>query len=137
MMDNVIPASNSSMARGLFTLGTLLDDDRYLELSARLLESVTDGMANYPPGHSNWAQLILERAYPLPEIAITGEDALQLRRAFSVHYLPNQLFLGGTRTGSLPLLKDKFLPSSTIFVCVEKSCRLPVPSVEEAIAQLP
>jgi uncharacterized protein YyaL (SSP411 family) len=136
-MDNVIPASNSSMARVLFTLGTLLDDDRYLALSARLLDRVAEGMADYPSGHSNWAQLLLERTYPLPEIAITGTDALRLRRAFSAHYLPNQLFLGGTRTGTLPLLKDKFLPSSTIFVCLEKSCRLPVPTVEEAIAQLP
>lgn len=137
MLDNVIPSSNSSMARGLFTLGTLLDNERYLELSARLLDHVVGTMADYPSGYSNWAQLLLEHTYPLPEIAITGPEALELRRAFAAYYLPNKLFLGGTVSGSLPLLKDKFLPSSTIFVCVEKSCRLPVPTVKEAISQLP
>lgn len=134
--DNVIPASNSSMANALFVLGTLLDDERYLTLSERATQAGTARMATYPTGHSHWAQGALMRTFPFSEIAITGPDALGLRSAFAPHYLPNRLFLGSTTASELPLLKDKLLPSSTIFVCVEKACQLPVTTVPEAVQQI-
>jgi hypothetical protein len=135
--DNVVPASNSSMAKALHMLGNLLDDERYVDLSRSMMAAMADKMADYPSGHSNWAQLALMQLFPLPEIAITGAEALRLRSGFGKHYLPNRLFLGSTTRSDLPLLKDKFLPGSTIFVCVDKACRLPVPTVEEALKEIP
>jgi uncharacterized protein YyaL (SSP411 family) len=131
--DNVTPASNSSMANGLFLLGTLYDDERYLALSERAALSGTTQLAIYPTGHSHWAQGLLMRVFPLNEIAITGPDARTFRGNFAAHYLPNRLFLGCTNASSLPLLKDKTLPASTIFVCVEKACQLPVHTVDAAV----
>jgi len=136
LQDNVIPASNSSMAKGLFLLGTLFDDARYLEFSARMLGTVLSRMGEHPTGHSNWAQLLLMHTFPFHEIAITGPDAMTARADFAAHYLPNRIFLGSTSRSDLPLLKDKALPGTTIFVCVEKSCNLPVPSVQEALSQI-
>ncbi|MCB0771352.1 MAG: thioredoxin domain-containing protein, partial [Flavobacteriales bacterium] len=135
--DNVIPASNSSMAKGLFLLGTLLDDERYLQMSNDLLATIAPRMASYPSGHSNWAQLMLAHTFPYPEIAITGSKAIDLRGGFAAHYLPNRQFLGSTDQSALPLLKDKFFAASTIFVCVDKACQLPVTTVDEALKQLP
>lgn len=135
--DNVIPASNSSMAKALHILGTLLDEEHYLAISRHMLVTMADNMTGFPSGHSNWAQLMLMHVFPCPEIAITGPDALRLRGEFSEHYLPNRIFLGSTMRSELPLLKDKFLPASTIFVCVDKACQLPVPTVAEALRQLP
>ncbi len=134
--DNVTPASNSSMAKGLHLLGTLLEEERYLFMGRHMLSQMTDGMATYPSGHSNWAQLALMHLFPCPEIAITGPEALELRDEFAAHYLPNRIFVGSTTPSQLPLLKDRTLPTSTIFVCVEKTCRLPVPTVREALTQL-
>lgn len=134
--DNVIPASNSSMANGLFVLGTLLDDERYLALSERAVQQGTTHLGSYPTGHTHWAQGLLMRAFPLHEIAITGPNALELRRAFGAHYVANRLYLGSTKTSALPLLKDKNLPTSAIFVCVERTCQIPVSTVEDAVQQL-
>lgn len=134
--DNVIPSSNSSMAQSLFTLGTLFDDERYLALSEKAMQAGTRRMADYPTGHSHWAQVMLAHAFPFHEIAITGTEALALRRNFAPHYLPNRQFLGHTTTSDLPLLKDKLLPTTTLFVCVEKACQLPVHTVEEALHQI-
>ena len=131
--DNVIPASNSSMAKGLFLLGQLFDDERYLAISDRMVRTMAAQLSTYPTGHSNWAQLLVMRAFPYNEIAITGPDARQLRKNFAPHYLPNRLFLGCTTASELPLLKDKALPGSTIFVCVEKACQLPVTTVDAAL----
>jgi uncharacterized protein YyaL (SSP411 family) len=137
LIDSVVPASNSSLAKGLFRLGTLLDEQRYRDRALRMLHAVSPQLAGHPSGHSNWGQLLQWTAFPQPEIAITGPDALQLRRAFGAHHVPNALFLGGTTSGTLPLLQGRFLPSSTIFVCVDKACQLPVATVDEALNQLP
>ena len=134
--DNVIPASNSAMARALFTLGTLLDDERLRGMAATMLQAMLPRMAEHPMAFSNWGQLAQAMAWPLHEIAITGPDALALRKGFAPHHLPNRLFLGTIGRSQLPLLRDKALPGSMIFVCVEKSCQLPVPTVQEALPQL-
>ena len=70
-------------------------------------------------------------------VAITGPEAQALRRSFGRHYVPNVLFLGCTDRSDLPLLQGKFLPNSTIFVCINKACQLPVATVHEALKQLP
>ena len=137
VVDSVVPASNSSMAKALFRLGRLHDDARYSELSERMLSAMGHQLADNPSGHSNWGQLLQWHAHPLPEIAITGPEAQALRRSFGRHYVPNVLFLGCTDRSDLPLLQGKFLPNSTIFVCINKACQLPVATVHEALKQLP
>ncbi|MBL8002183.1 MAG: thioredoxin domain-containing protein [Flavobacteriales bacterium] len=134
--DNVIPASNSSMAKGLFQLGHLFDDARYIKLATGMLNNVKPQMRSYPAGYSNWAQLMLMHVHPLYEIAITGPEALARRAGFAGHYIPNRMFLGTPGTSALPLLEGKSTGATTIYVCVEKSCRMPVGTVNEAIGQL-
>lgn len=134
--DNVMPASNSVMARALHHLGILLDNDRYKQISKRLLNAMLPRISAYPSGHSNWAQLALNHAYSFYEIALTGPGARELREGFSEHYVPNRIFLGCTTTSYLPLLKHRDLPGNLVHVCVEGSCRLPVPTVAEALSQI-
>ncbi len=135
--DNVVPASNSSMARGLFLLGRLMDDARYLALSEQMLQNVKPQMESYPGGYSNWALLMQARVFPWREVAITGADALRLRAGFGAHYLPNTLFLGTVGASTLPLLEGRTgAGATTIHVCENKACRLPVRTIEEALGQL-
>lgn len=135
--DNVIPASNSSMAKVLFTLGSLLDDRRMLARSKQQLNNMLGGMAQYPEGHSNWAMLLMDHVYPWYEIAITGPDALRRRREFNRYYIPGRVFAGSAGHSDLPLLEDKFNDgATTIFVCENKVCRLPVATVDEALLQI-
>jgi uncharacterized protein YyaL (SSP411 family) len=135
--DNVIPSSNSAMARGLFVLGHLFDEPRYLKISEQMLNNVKERMETYPSGHSNWAQLMLGYVFPYYEIAITGPECDRRREEFGAHYLPNRMFLGSDQESKLPLLENKLLGNSTtIFVCENKVCQLPVASVDEALKQL-
>lgn len=135
--DNVIPASNSSMAKALFTLGHLYDDQRMLAISAQQLNNVVGNMADHPGGYTNWGLLLMDQVYPWYEIAITGPDALARRTEFFQHYLPGHAFLGSTGKSALPLLEDKLIGNATtIFVCENKTCQLPVSTVKEALGQL-
>lgn len=135
--DNVIPASNSSMAKALFRLGHLLDRQDLLEISQQQLKNMQTQMTQYGPSYSNWGMLQLDQVNPFYEVAITGTNAESLNRAFGAHYIPNKMLLGAEKGSKLPLLEGKFFDGeTTIFVCVNKSCQLPVNTVEEALKQL-
>ena len=84
--DNVIPASNSSMAISLFLLGHHFDNNDYHKQSEQMLRNVVDQMPSYGAGYSNWAILLLNDVRPFYEIAISGKNANQLRDELNTHY---------------------------------------------------
>jgi uncharacterized protein YyaL (SSP411 family) len=135
--DNVVPASNSAMARALFQLGILLDDGTYRTMADTMLAVVQHRFTTHPTAWTNWAQLLMARVHPFPELAITGSDAQRLRAELGRHFLPQGLVMGTTGPSTLPLLRDKSAARSMIFVCHDRSCRPPVATVQEAIDLLP
>ncbi len=135
--DNVIPASNSSMARSLFTLGTLTYNKDYLDKSEQMLNNMLPQLqkAEYLSFYSNWLQLLLDKIYSPYEIAIVGAEAMSKRDALAANYLGNSLFLGTTKEENLALLKDKSVEGATmIYVCQNKVCKIPVENAKEALA---
>jgi uncharacterized protein YyaL (SSP411 family) len=135
VMDSVIPASNSVMARNLHKLGLLFDNERYMQISAQQMRNVKTLMAKYGSAYSNWAMLLLDEVAGVYEVAITGADAEQKRKEVEKTYIPNKIMLGGTK-GSLPLLHDKFSAQTRIFICKDKTCQLPVTQTAEALKQI-
>ena len=133
--DNVIPSSNSAMAHNLFKLGHFFNIDPYLKISDQMLRTVQPHMIRYPSSYSNWAALLLLRICGIFEIAITGSEAEKKRLEFEKYYVPNKILLGGT-TGTLPLLHDKILAHTKIYVCQNRTCSLPVTEVADAIKQI-
>ncbi len=132
--DNVIPGSNSSMAKALKLLGTYQYDKKKMELSAQMLKNVKDDILLQPNFYSNWAHLILQTVKEPYEVAIVGPDAKKLRKELDQHFLPNNLVLGGETEGSLELLKGKLVEGDTrIYVCQQKVCKFPVNTVEKAL----
>jgi uncharacterized protein YyaL (SSP411 family) len=135
IMDGVIPASNSVMARNLKKLALLFDDKYYVDISAQLLRNIVPHLAKYGSSYSNWITLLTEEIYGTYEIAIAGVEADGLRKEIENTYVPNKIILGGKK-GSLPLLKDKFSAGTQIFICRDKTCSLPVVNVADALNQI-
>ena len=135
IMDGVTPASNSVMARNLKKLGLFFYYNNYTEISAQLLRNIAPHLARYGSSYSNWIMLLQEEIYGTYEIAITGGNAEGLRRELENNYIPNKIILGGKK-GSLPLLQDKFGAETQIFICRDKTCGLPVCSIEDALQQI-
>jgi len=134
--DNVIPASNSAMARGLFTLGTLTYDTEQLDIAKQMLNNMMPQITKteYLSFYSNWMQLLLDLGNSPFEIAIVGEDAIDLRNQIAKAYLGNSIILGSTKDENLALLKDKLQDDRTmIYVCQNKVCKLPVEDAKAAI----
>lgn len=135
--DNVIPASNSVMAKDLFRLSYLLDKPEYLETAQKMLEIISGNIGEYPSGYSNWCQLLLKLTGPHFEIAIVGPEAAKRLQELQKYQLPQVVFCAGTVENNLPLLQNRFVPGKTlIYICQNNSCMLPVETVEEAVKLL-
>ena len=132
--DNVIPASNSVMAKNLFRLSYLLDQPDYLKTAKKMFNRIIGNMTDYPSGYSNWSQLMLNLSGNHLEAAIVGENAINLLNELQKNYLPQVIFCAGTAKSELPLLKERFVPGKTlIYICQNNSCQLPVETVKEAL----
>lgn len=138
LFDNVIPASNSAMARNLHTLGILLDHQPYQELSEQMLGKMIKLVAAEPGHLSNWACLATASAYSMAEVAIVGPELSAFAHALHQHYYPFKLLIGTTGTSNLPLLqgREAINGKTTLYVCYDKACQLPVHSPEEAFRQM-
>ncbi len=134
--DNVIPASNSSLARALNRLNEFLYRPELGKQAHEMLQVVWPQIrdAEQPSFYSNWLQTALEHVWQPYEIAITGEQAPTLALQLQKRFLPSAVVLAGTSEGQLELLKDRLIEGETmIYVCQNGVCKLPVTSLEEAL----
>ncbi len=132
--DNVIPGSNSIMAKNLFKLAHYFDNEHYSITATTMLNNVTLEMHEYPSGFSNWFDLMLNYTNPFYEVAIVGKEAKEKITELNKAYIPNKLIAGSTKDSNMPLLENRFTPDDTyIYVCVKKACKLPVTETKEAI----
>ncbi len=135
--DNVIPSSNSIMAKNLFKLFHYFDKDDYFEKAKNMSLSVSQEFEAYPSGYSNWFDLIYNLKSNYYEVAVIGENAIEKVKEINHKYIPNKLIIGSTRENDLPLLKNRFIEGKTlIYVCVNKVCKLPTESVKESILMI-
>ena len=138
--DNVIPSTNSTMARNLFRLGELAYDNEYLDRAEQMFSNVYASLeeASQPGFYSNWLQLWLDYARPPYEIVVVGEGAKAISQELRNAYLGNSMIIGSEKEADyLPLLKYKHVPGATlIYVCENKVCQLPVESAVEALKQI-
>lgn len=136
LADNVIPGSNSVTARVLYKLGIFYDNQQQQEQALQMLAGIKEhGLNSGQPGYySNWATLYYEVLFRPYEIAIVGDNALNLAHEFQTGFHPDALFLGGKDEGSLSLLENKLQEGRTmIYVCQNRVCKFPVDNVEDAV----
>jgi uncharacterized protein YyaL (SSP411 family) len=134
--DNVIPSSNSVMANVLFKLGEYFYHKPYTTMSKTMLSHVKDNITQSGPYYSNWGTLMGYVAHEPYEVAIIGSDAIKRNLKMQENYLPTTLFMGGTEE-NLPLLENKLVEGETmIYVCKQKTCKMPVLEVDKAISMM-
>ncbi|MDF2435849.1 MAG: thioredoxin protein [Bacteroidota bacterium] len=135
--DNVIPSSNSSIAKSLFTLGHYFEKEEFIEMSRRMLNNVLEELENYGSGYSNWAMLLMNFTFPFYELAIVGKSVDEKYGALRKQYLPNVIFAGSISDSKLPLLRERYSEGKTmIYVCSGKTCKQPVEDPGEALKQM-
>ncbi|WP_299522179.1 thioredoxin domain-containing protein [uncultured Lutibacter sp.] len=135
--DNVIPASNSIMARNLFKLSHYYSNSYYLKVSKQMLHNVKERTQKYASGHSNWLQLMSDFSGDYYQIAIAGENAFEKLNEINKSYIPNKLIAGSTKKSNLSLMEGRFNESETlIYICVDGACKIPVSDTKKALNKL-
>ncbi len=138
LYDNVIPASNSIMAENLVKMGRIFSDKDYL----RMATAMTDGMGPHIKSDmlylSQWAYVYQMLSYPAAEIAIVGKDYRQMRLEFTRDVSQNLVFSGTLASDTLPLLENRNAIDgrTTVYVCFDSYCKVPVFDAEAAKKQI-
>jgi uncharacterized protein YyaL (SSP411 family) len=123
--DNVIPASNSVMAKNLFLLSNYFYSNDYREISATMLR-ITLSKVDYPSAFSNWLQLHLLFSENQTELAVCSNNAKEMVNELNSYYRPNILLAGCGQKSDLPILKDRFKENQSLFYeCKNQTCGLP------------
>jgi len=135
--DNVIPSGNSAMAINLFRLGHLTYAEEFLDISKKMLATVSDNMLQHAAFYYNWFDLYQMNVIDPFEVAIVGKNYDTIRKEMVKEFLPSTLVLGGKEEGTLALLKGKLISGKTmVYVCVNKTCQLPVEDTKKALQQM-
>ena len=135
--DNVIPSSNSIMANNLFKLGHYYGNAYYSENAKAMLNNVKETAISYGSGASNWLNLYSNYLGDYYEIAIVGPDAKEKLSEINDVFIPNKLIVGSLKESQLPLLEYKYNENeTTIYVCIDGACKLPVKESKKALAQI-
>lgn len=134
MVDNVIPSSNSVMAENLLLLSTYFNWPAYYDIAFNMLSAMAYEVNNYGRFYSNWGSALLHVVVDTKEIVITGAAANDYYREISGKAKGKHLFAVAAQKSELPIFNDRFVEGRTsVFVCENNTCQLPVHSVEEAI----
>jgi len=135
LSDNVIPASNSVMAHNLFKLSKYFGEEEFLNISEKMLNSVTPQLQDYPQGYSNWLSLKINFSHNFYEVVIMGSNAKALLAELNQKYLPNILIAGSiVESNSSPLFQHRFKKDENlIYVCSNGACQLPVKTITSAL----
>ncbi|HET9053916.1 MAG TPA: thioredoxin domain-containing protein, partial [Cyclobacteriaceae bacterium] len=137
IFDNVIPASNGVMVQNLYHLGILLDRDDWKKMAREMTENLSHLISHEPNYMSYWGIVLMEMKAGLAEVVFTGESYLAKKNEFRKSYQPFTLLMGSHKPSQLPLLQGKTeTDKDLIYVCYDKTCRLPVQRVDEAMKQL-
>jgi uncharacterized protein len=145
--DNVIPSSNSMMARALHHLGLAFDREDLIMISERMLRNVIAGFKPHASSHkpqpstfnlqsstfnlnlayyANWASLWLQKNQEDRVIAACGPVFRQKIDELRKSYHPGIMFFASEGPSGLAYLQNRFVEGKTmIYYCTGKECKLP------------
>jgi uncharacterized protein len=134
IFDNVIPSSNAIMAQNLYQIGVILDRDDWKMKAIAMTTSFTHLIKGEPNYMAYWAMVYTEIRKGMAEVVITGDAMHELRSQIQTSFHPFALFMGTKSMSDLPLIRDKTQVNgrTTVYVCRNKTCLLPVQTAEEA-----
>ncbi|SKB46633.1 hypothetical protein SAMN05660776_1198 [Salegentibacter holothuriorum] len=135
--DNVLPASNSVMAKNLFKVSKITGNQEYYDLAKKMLKTVQPQIKTYPQSYANWLDLMLNFTEAFYEVAITGKNAISIKKELEQEFFPHTIFAGSVEPSEISILKNRFKSDKDlIYICSGGKCDLPSNSVENSIDKI-
>ena len=146
LYDNAVPSGSSSASDSLRKLAIIFDNDEYRDIVKFTERTVFNNSLEHPTAFGNWLTGFWDGLVGMNEIVIIGEtnsDINILRNILLKEYVPNSVMVceaQGDYRGdvfekihSTPLLKERDLLAgkSTVYICKNYTCELPVNNTED------
>lgn len=123
--DDVLPSSNSTLARLLLRLGTLKEREDWITLGRALIQSMRETALNSPSSHPNWIRAIFDMLYPQPLVTIEGDHAQRWAR--EVWRLFPRVIISG---------KQRRSETTDATVCTDSACLPTVSTLKDLLNTL-
>ncbi|TDP61434.1 thioredoxin domain-containing protein [Flavobacterium dankookense] len=134
--DNVIPASNSVIAECLYKLSIYFENGYYEKICQQMLHHIIPTI-DYPSAFSNWLNVLLHFSEQNKELAICGENAIEILQKINQNYYPNCIIAGSEKPSKLPFLQNQYEENETLlYLCQNKSCQKPTTDLGEIFEKL-
>lgn len=142
LTDGATPSPASVMILNLLRLGAIIADTSFARTGDAALAAMSGLAAQLPQGS---AALLIAGHFRLAdpiEIIIVGGDADRLKefnRTIFSRYIPDKVIAGiiDGQTSDLLLLKGRQeVDELTVYLCTDKTCRLPVTDTSNLLAEL-
>ncbi len=135
--DNVIPASNSVMAKNLFKLSKYFETTGFEKISHQMLKNILKEIEVYPRGFSNWLNLLSNYQNDFYEVVVVGKDASEKISELTKKYFPNIIIAGNTKDDNQSLFKNRYVEGETLFyICINNVCQMPLTDIETVFRTL-
>jgi uncharacterized protein len=140
LFDNATPSSNSVACDVLLRLGVLFDREDYTQRAVRAIEAAFPLAERYPSAFGHFLGAAEWLIATPKEIVITGDvesdefDALE--RVVGETYLPHRVFVAGSETRDLPLMRERPHDEVKAYVCEHYACSAPTEGAETLRALL-
>ena len=146
LQDNVTPSGNAMMAKQLLRLAAYTGDARYDNAARAVLKILTDAMRQYPQAFAESLNATDALVNGIVEVAVVGDrDTEEARDIFALlnrPFRPNLVTALARKDvaehESIPLLSHRKMleDRTTVYVCRQFACRLPVTTAAEVDALL-
>jgi hypothetical protein len=134
LSDHAIPSSNAVMAEVLFNLYVYFEQNDYLEKVRKMVSKIPVKSKRESPYFAHWYYVFGLLSNGVNEVAIMGKEAIKKNIELLRNFLPGCISMGSASYENLPLLENKMPEDKTlIYVCTDRTCKLPVQDVEKAL----
>jgi uncharacterized protein len=139
LFDNVIPSSNAVMALNLLRASSLFDHEPWRETATTMIDRLAHLIREELNYTSYWGMAAMEMMNHAIEIEIVLSSCSEhAKKELQSHFIPAALFLKGDDGSALPLAhhKKSVNGKETFYVCFNKTCKLPVHTVNDALQEI-
>jgi len=134
MYDGATPSGNAVMAHNLYYLSVIFDIASWRKRAEEMAASLGQTIIKYPASFGFWASVLQNITEGMNEIAVVGENCVNLLNVLNRDYIPNKIIQAALKpSAEFPLLRDKVNrgEETRIYLCKDYYCSQPVTSIAE------
>ena len=136
--DLSLPSGNSVASFALFKLHILTQNNRFLEISTKVMESQSQAAAENPFGFGYLLNAIYMHVQKPTEVTVINEENYELCASLYLKFLPESVIMSVQNKSQLenlsnfPFFEGKvFEDRTSVLVCKNFTCSLPLYTVDE------